>query len=326
MKRVILVALVALGLAPGLFVRAEVPPRDFTSPVHIRALEIAPLRSGPLVLDGAWELSSRNDHFGGYSALVEWDADNFLVANDAGRLMYLPRPDRSTAAPRLGQFGYSSQLDKIHTDVESMTRDTATGSLWLGMESGNAIRRMDAKLRKRAEVQPAAMRDWGANSGPESLVRLPDGRFLTIEEYPQDDGRHTALLFPGDPTGGARPFAFTFEGRDGYRPSDATLTPDGKLLVVLRGIRLGWPLRFPVVLVLADPAQIEPGKLLPSRTLAHIDAPMPSDNYEGVAVTQEKDGSRIIWLISDDNFTRNQRTLLLKLRWEEAQTSQGARR
>lgn len=330
-KRLLLAGLVALGLAPGLFVRAQIPPKDFASPVSIRALDAAPLRSGPLVLEGAWVLASANDHFGGYSALIEWDADTFLAASDAGRLMFLPRPDRSGAAPRLGQFGDSAWLDKIHTDIESMTRDPASGAVWLGLEAGNAIRRLDSGLRERAEVQPDAMRDWRPNSGPESLVRLPDGRFLTIEEYPQADGRHTALLFLRDPTLGGTPTSFTFEGRDGFRPSDATLTPDGRLLVLLRGIGLGRPLHFPAMLVLADLALIAPGKLLRSRTLAHIDTPMPSDNYEGVAVTAEEDGGHAVWLISDDNFTRYQRTLLLKLRWEDAaprtpQTNQGARR
>lgn len=330
MKRIILASLVALCLAPGTFLRADIPPKDYTSPVSIRAIEVKPHRAGALVLENAWELSSANDHFGGYSALVEWRGDNFLAASDSGRLMVLPRPDRSSEPPRVDQFENYARIDKIHTDIEALTIDPETGKLWAALESANAITSFDANLRKIAEVRPREMKDWGGNSGPESLVRLADGRFVTIEEQAVAEGRHNALLFPADPTEGAAPLAFTFQGRAGYRPSDATVTPDGQLLVVLRGIGIGWPLRFPVVLVLSDQAAIAPGKLLPSRTLAQINAPLPSDNFEAVAVTVEENGSRAVWLLSDDNRTRYQRTLLLKLRWDNlptsSQTHQGARR
>jgi hypothetical protein len=41
--------------------------------------------------------------------------------------------------------------------------------------------------------------------------------------------------------------------------------------------------------------------------------PLPVDNFEGVAIGQAPSGATRIWLISDDNFSGNQRTLLLAL-------------
>ena len=44
-------------------------------------------------------------------------------------------------------------------------------------------------------------------------------------------------------------------------------------------------------------------------------APLTVDNYEGVAALPRPDGTVRFYLISDDNFSRLQRTLLLALDW-----------
>lgn len=327
-KRILLACLLALALAPGTFVRSKIPPPDYTSPVTIERIETEPARSGPLVLDSAWELSSANDHFGGYSAMIAWKKGEFLAANDAGRLMHLPRPDRTPAAPRLDKFLNFERADKSHVDVESLTFDPKSGEVWAGLEWAQQIIRFAPGLQMRAQARPDEMKDWGGNSGPESLVRLRDGRFVVIEEQASGAGLHEALIFPGDPTEGASPVRFTFKGREDYRPADAALLPNGKLVVLLRGVRWALPPQFPALLVIADPAGIEKDAVLESRFLARIDAPFPSDNFEGMTVIDEGDGSWTIWLISDDNFTRYQRTLLLKLRWDlgQGQARQKARR
>lgn len=326
-KRILLACLLALALAPGTFVRSKIPPPDYTSPVTIERIETEPSRSGPLVLDSAWELSSANDHFGGYSAMIAWKKGEFLAANDAGRLMHVPRPDRTSAAPRLDKFLNFERADQSHVDVESLAFDPRSGEVWAGLEWAQQIIRFAPGLQMRAQVRPDEMKDWGGNSGPESLVRLKDGRFVVIEERALADGLHEALLFPGDPTSGAEPLRFVFQGRDGYRPSDASLLPNGKMVVLLRGLRLGLPLHFPTMLVIADPAGIVEDEVLPSTVLARIDDPFPTENYEGLAVTDEG-GSWALWLISDDNFASYQRTLLLKLVWDVSgdQARQKARR
>ena len=322
-KRKTLALLVALGLAPGTFVRSEPAPPDYTSPVRIERLDVERLRSGPLVLDGAWELSSENDHFGGYSALVMRPGGEFLAGSDAGRLMHLPRPDRSDAAPRLDKFLNFERADKTHVDLESLTIDPATGTVWAGLEWAQQIIRFGPKLRPQGQVRPPEMKDWGSNSGPESLVRLHDGRFVVIEEHSPGHARHAALLYPSDPTEGAEPIPFTFMGRPGFRPSDAAVLPNGKIVVLMRGLELWLPPRFPALLLILDPANIEADAEVESRFLARIEDPFPSDNYEGLAVVDERDGSWSLWLISDDNFASYQHTYLLKLRWDLRQKAGG---
>ena len=315
--RLAFLAITAIGLAPGTFVRETPPAPDYASPVRIGKLPTRAWRSGPLVLESAWLLASANDHFGGYSALIDRQDGTFLAANDAGRLMVLPRPDRSAAAPRLDKFVNFARVDKSHVDVESLTDDPETGEVWAGLEWAQAIIRFSPKLQKRAEVRPRAMRDWGGNSGPESLVRLRDGRFLVIEEQSAKGGKHRALLFGTDPTRGGWPIAFDFEGPKGYRPSDATRLPDGRVLIVMRRVHFALPLRFGTRLVVADPADIRESGVWKAMPLAAVEEPMPTDNFEGAMVTVEPDGDWAVWLISDDNFFRYQRTLLLKLIWPQ---------
>ena len=315
MKRILLAGLVALGLAPGTFVRSEPSPPDFDSPVSIERLDTKRLRAGPLVLEGAWVLKSENDHFGGYSALIARGPDDLLAANDRGRLMYLPRPDLWDDPPEVDEFLNFWRVDKSHVDLEALTSDPETGRVWAAMEWAQEITRFDRKLRQRASIRPAAMKDWPGNAGPESLVRLRSGEFIVIKEYPLEEGLHEALLFPEDPTDGSEPMHFLFLARDGFRPSDAALLPDGRIAVLLRGFRIGVPPRFPVMIAIADPVGIEEDEVLPSKVIARIADPLPSENYEGLTVMDEGGGRWDFWLISDDNFASYQRTLLLQLRW-----------
>jgi hypothetical protein len=78
--------------------------------------------------------------------------------------------------------------------------------------------------------------------------------------------------------------------------------------------------------MVADPARVRAGEAWRGEVVAELDDPLPTDNYEGLAVTQSGNGGVVIWLISDDNSATFQRTLLLKLEWQpDARTQQKAR-
>ena len=318
MKRKLLACMLALGVAPGTFVRSEPPPPDYTSPVIVTALAAGERQSGPLTLEGAWVLSSENDHFGGFSSLVMRPSGEFLSASDSGRLMAFPRPDTGSGEITLEPFLSSRELDKMAVDVESLAIDPVTGDLWAGLEWAQEIMALGSRLRRRDAVRPEEMKDWGGNSGPEAMVRLADGRFVVIEERASGAGLHRALVFPQDPVEGDRPIGFTFRGREDYRPSDAALLPDGRFAVLLRSVAWDLPLRFPSLIVIAEPDNIEKGETLGSKVLATVDKPLHNDNFEGLAVIEDSPGIWDFWLISDDNFASYQRTLLLKLRWDIA--------
>ncbi|MBX7541588.1 esterase-like activity of phytase family protein [Qipengyuania sphaerica] len=326
-KRKWLAVLVALALAPGTFLRSEVV-RDYGSPVTMTELAFEAATSGPLSLEGVWQLSSENDWFGGYSALESLPDRSFLAASDRGRLLEIPMPSEQTGVPQITSLPGFPRLPEDRADVEALAIDPATGRSWVAIETNNRIRRFSPSRPRHSHNRPEAMKHWPLNAGAESMVRMPGGRFLVIAEADMGGGRHRGLLFSGDPVESDEVTRFVLEGEEGYTPSDAARLPDGRVVVILRKLAFGWPYSFKVRLAVFDPAMIRRGATIGLRQVATIDTPFPTDNYEGITVTSEDGGDWIAWMISDDNFNRYQRTLLLKLRWARnpSQTRQKARR
>lgn len=319
-RRLALILIVILGLAPGLYWREAPPPPNHAQVVYAHLIAAGGRIGGPAgpVVEGVWHLTSPNDRFGSWSALLALGDGSLLALGDRGQSLRLPHPPAGSA--EIGELFPHLGNDKPAQDVESATRDPASGRIWLGLEGRNAIFRMDPALHPLASVQPQEMRHWPDNGGPEALLRLSDGRFLVLSEDPVPiDGRASmGLLFPSDPVGGARPGTFAFTPPSGLYPSDMTQLPDGRVLVLARGVHLVPP-HFSVSILLADPAAIRAGKPWPWQLVARIDGrAVPYENYEGIAVAGGANGGPVtIWLICDDNQSvLLQRTLLVKLRWQ----------
>jgi hypothetical protein len=281
------------------------------------ALDVPAVGLGPLEPVGAWVLDSPNDTFGSYSALVALGDGSLLAASDKGGMMRFAPPGVSGGQATLGYFGQDGTRPKWRLDIESMTRDPVSGRVWQGFEGDNRIERADAGFDARATVRPEAMRGWPGNSGPEAMTRLADGRFVVLAEGTRrwSDTEVPGLLFPSDPVAGAEPLAFRFMLPAGHRAVDMAQLPDGRVVILLRTIAWGFPPRFAGRLVLADPATIRAGEAWRAEPLANVVAPLPSDNYEGLATVPDGKGGTTLWLISDDNDSFVQRTLLLKLHW-----------
>lgn len=315
MRRLLILAIVAAGLAPGTWIRTPPKEPDFRNLLEITPVAIEEQSIGKLGVIGVWELDSGNTHFGSYSALTPLDDGTLLAGSDRGRLLQFSPPGTDEKTVRFTAFAGASDRDKDEVDLESLTRDPATGTIWAGYESSNAIARVAPDLTEEDRVRPAEMSTWSSNSGPESLVRMRDGRFLVIAEgNPSSDGSDIpALLFPGDPVAGGTPLQFTFAAPENYRAVDAVELPSGKMLVLVRKIDFGFPPGFKSGLMLVDPADIAEGETWAGRNIAWFSNPLPSDNFEGLAVTEGEDGRSVLWMISDDNNGVLQRTLLYAL-------------
>lgn len=318
MKR-LLALLLAIGLAPTWLSDApRAPNREqrvdaVPLPLPPRAHREAVL--GPFRLEGAWSLVSPHDDFGSFSALILREDGRFLALSDMGHALDFPKPDGPPGPTRLRPILPVHSYLKADFDAEAATRDPATGQIWIAWETTNSISRHAANLRRDKSVAPPEM-DWGVNSGPESLVRLADGRFLVLREAFAEglDGQdHAALLFPHDPVEGAQPIRFMMRGPRGLKPTDATQLPDGRVLVLFR--KLVWPMppRFAGSLAIGDPDAIRSGAVWTLREVAKLASSLAVDNFEGLAVEPGRDGRLTVWLISDDNGAASQRTLLWKL-------------
>jgi hypothetical protein len=276
--------------------------------------ESAPARRriGSLDYLGGWVLSSDSPRFGGLSSL-HVEGGQVTALSDDGNLFRFALPAGAGSEPvRIDPLGAGPgpASRKSNRDTESMV--VFGPWLWAGFEKHNMIWRYRlADLGAASSAQPALMRDWRANSGAEGMTRLADGRFLVLCECPSDDRPLSdALLFAGDPADARSPAALLHYRRvPGYRVSDATLLPDGRLLILNR--RFEWLEGFSLVVTIADARGLRPGATIESREIARLQPPLTVDNMEGVSATVEN-GRTIVWLVSDDNFFPLQRTLLLK--------------
>ena len=295
--------------------RVALDPAD---PRHVRV--------GGLTYLGGVVLDSRDPAFGGYSSL-DVTGDRFTLLSDGGNVVQFRmgadwRPHgiaflNLPAGPGIG-------WDKRDRDSESMAIDPKTGQIWVGFEDSNAIWRYAPGFTGfEAQVLPPAMRHWPVNGGPESMARLPDGRFVVISEeaharrayWPRSEQErlHTreALLFAGDPTRAGPPQRFAYEPHGRYDPSDVTALPNGDLLVLDRAFSL--PFRWSNRISRIRARDVAAGRIARGTLIATIDAPLIHDNFEGIDTTIEN-GATIVWLVSDDNQMVLQRTLLLRFR------------
>ncbi len=275
------------------------------------AIETAP---GLRYVDG-WSLTSRDDDFGGLSSLIIEDS-KFISLSDSGAVIRFGIDTGGTISgasinplPR----GCASDIDKRDRDSESIARDPATGTYWIGFEWRNVICRSDAVLGKAEQlVQPSAMKRWSKTGGPEAIARLADGRFLIFAEFPEgSDALPVVQIADRDPTAPDARFsrALYMAPEHHFSPTDAAQLPDGRLLVINR--RFEPPAYFSAQLSLLDPIPAKVSGILSGKTIAKFGRPGLTSNFEGVAVSSE-DGRTFIWLISDDNYMWIENTYLLK--------------
>jgi len=328
--RFLLVVLVASGLAPGMGIPGSRyrPQLDLRPILTVTPLNLPSVDWGDFHLAGAWHLESPNTHFGGYSALAIMPDGSFFAPTDGGRMLRFFPPDRPAGPFRMGFFETLHKGSRSNGDIEGLTRDPVSGKVWVAFERPNVIARNDARLLPEAWAHPPAMRDWRYNMGPEAIVRLADGRFIVLSEgaLSRFGDTYPALLFPDDPVAGAEPMRFAFRPPEGFRPTDAAQLPDGRVLILLREVHWGLPPKFSSKLMLADPDEIRAGQLWRARTVLDIAGSELSENYEGLAIEPASDGQVALWLISDDNRTKFQRTLLLKLLWRPNEKARGTSR
>ncbi|MDQ8756456.1 esterase-like activity of phytase family protein [Sphingosinicella sp. LHD-64] len=288
---------------------ARVEGRLTAEPVALDPGDPARGRVGALIYRRGWVLRSDAPRFGGLSAMhVENGA--VTAISDVGDVLRFRLPgtgDTGRVAITALPVPYGSPLRKRNRDTEAVA--VAGGEAWVSFERNNLIaryRRSDWRLE--AFQRPEAMRRWGGNSGAEAMVRLPDGRFILFAEGGGTASR--VLLYAGDPAmAGTRSVEARYRRPTGYRPTDAALLPDSRLMILNR--RVDWPVRLSAKLVIADLPAWRAGAVIEGREVATLEAPLTVDNMEALSVAREN-GRTIVRIASDDNFMRVQRTLLLE--------------
>jgi hypothetical protein len=312
------------------------PPADLPAATDIGAQPIAAFdirdpahrQFGLLEFRGGLVLRSSNKNFGGISAIrVAADGAHFISLSDRGwwlrgRIVYEDtRPIGIADAEMAPILGADGRPLATHGwfDTESIAEDG--GTLYVGIERVHQIVRFnygkDGLLARGQPIAvPPGVRTLPSNKGLEALVFVPKGlhqkgpalagTLIAISERGLDKaGNINAFLI-----GGASPGSFAVRRIASFDISDAALLPDGDLLLLER--RFSWTSGLSVRIRRITLGEIRPGALVDGPILFEADLGYEIDNMEGLSVHRSAGGEIVLTLISDDNFSIIQRTLLLQ--------------
>jgi hypothetical protein len=273
-----------------------------------------------LIWRGGVMMTANSPHFGGWSDLhVSADGRSLTSISDEGaRLTATIDYDSKghlagLSAARLGQLrGLDGKpiASKAEADAEGLAR-LPDGSWLVSFERRHRLWHYRTLTGTPMPVEgPAEIGRQPANGGIESLVALADGRVVAIsEEYGQQPD--TAMGWIGQPVAGGAYLwrSFNYATIPDFRPTTITSLPDGSFAVIERAFDMARGVRCRVMRF--DAAQLKPGATVKPEELARLASPYAVDNLEGMAATKGARGETLLWLMSDDNFNRLQRNILL---------------
>ena len=199
-------------------------------------------------------------------------------------------------------------------DSEAIALD---GSLvYVALERVNQVLRFDfAKgfTRARGEVvpMPPAVKKLPYNKGLEALVMVPKGKplagtLIALSERGLDpQGNLIAFL-----VGGPSPGQFSVRRTKDFDISDAVLLASGDLLILER--KFSWLGGLGIRIRRIPLAQIAPGAVVDGPSIFDADLGQEIDNMEGIDAHVTAEGDTVLTMVSDDNFSMLQRTLILQ--------------
>jgi hypothetical protein len=281
------------------------------------------VRFGALQFRSGLVLTSGFPGFGGLSGIrLDSKGERFISFSDkgswfTGRIVYqggvMTGLADVEAAPMLGSDGKPITAHGWF-DSESIALDGSF--VYIGLERVNQVLRFDFSkgfTRARGEVvpMPPAVKKLPFNKGLEALVLVPKGRplagtLIALSERGLDaDGNLIAFL-----VGGPSPGQFSVRRTDKFDISDATLLASGELLLLERKFSLlqGVGIRIRSIPL----TSLAPGAVVDGPAIFEADLGDEIDNMEGIDAFITPGGETVLTLISDDNFSMIERTLLLQ--------------
>jgi hypothetical protein len=281
------------------------------------------LRFGSLQWRSGLVLTSPFPGFGGLSGLrLDTKGERFISFSDkgtwfTGRIVYngaeMTGLADVEAAPMIGPDGKPITA-RGWFDSESIAID---GSLvYIGLERVNQVLRFDFSkgfTRAHGEVvaMPPLVKKLPYNKGLEALVFVPRGQplagtLIAMSERGLDsDGNLIAFL-----VGGPSPGPFSVRRTQKFDISDATLLPSGELLLLERKFSLVEGLHVRIRRIPLN--SVAPGALVDGPVIFEADLGNEVDNMEGIDSFVTPEGDTVLTMVSDDNFSMIQRTLMLQ--------------
>lgn len=279
-------------------------------------------RFGQMIFRSGLVLTGDHPRFGGLSGLwrtadgrdlvAVTDNGFWLTAKPAYRDGRLTGLSGAELAPILGTSGRPLHRSRYY-DTESLT--IADGVAYLGVERAHEILRFDwardgVEARARIVPTPREIKRLPDNRGLEAIGVAPPGHplagaLVAISERSGAEDEPTLGII----VGGRQPGLFEVKRHAGFDITDMAFLPDGDILLLERWYR---PLRGVGMRIRRIPGEsLKPGALLDGPYLLDADLGQEIDNMEGISIHLDQ-GRTIVTLVSDDNFSFLQRTLLLE--------------
>jgi hypothetical protein len=301
---------------------ADAPMEDQWRHIELKAapVELGAAQTGALKFRGGLWLTSTDEQFGGFSGLEVLEDGQLVAVSDRGRWLSarirldadgtLVGLDEARLAPLRDERG---ELFRRRQDVDSEgLTQLADGRFAVSFEQSQSIRIYDLNRDGPfGEAAPGpALADTAQlapNVGLEALATAADGALIAgAERGWEADTRiwRAPLRSPeAAPPGAHYPleFGFALVGLDRL--------PDDDFVALERFFAPAIGAKIRVARVAA--ADLEaPGCVVRKTELALFEAPLALDNFESVSAVRAPDGGVRLYIVSDDNFSTAQRTLL----------------
>ncbi|WP_262692303.1 esterase-like activity of phytase family protein [Kordiimonas aestuarii] len=255
-----------------------------------------------------WALTADSVNFGGFSGLVVRPDGRLVAVSDRGDWFgahFDPTAAMPLTAAKMRPFSDDAQgKSKAALDSESVI--TEGDGFLVSFEGQHRLVHVAADGTVMPSPYTALMDFTGVanNSGLEAIT-FADGKLLGFPERGVDElGRLRGWLVGHDASE-----TIYFKPPRNYSPTDAATLKNGDVLILLRRYSLFDGVSAKLVRIPA--AEIRAGATLVGGEVMHLEPPQTVDNMEGLDVIERPGQTPLVVMISDDNFRKSQRTLLL---------------
>jgi len=259
---------------------------------------------------GGLHILSGDDRFGGLSGL-RWHGNRLHSITDNGRWLSFEPVERNhrllgvrqvKAGDLHGLRGEALGNSKLTGDAEALTRDH-DGNWLVAFEQVHRIWRYPAlnASARPTQFDPQGMfAKLARNNGIEALS-WAGSRLLLCAEIVAGPQANCRIVHDGEVSPVFAEAPPTLKRLEGV-PTDADASSDGTFYVLFRSYSPADGPGAGIATIRTDGT---------SQVLATLRPPLAVDNMEGIAV-REIGNRTFLYLISDDNFSADQRTLLMK--------------
>lgn len=273
-------------------------------------------RVGDLKYLGGLDIPRMGQNIGGLSGL-RWDAESgrlLAITDDARWVWITPEENEDEVLQGVTEvesgalLGFNGQLlqGKEKGDSESLVRE-GDGPWTIGFERDHRIMIYDQGLLKAPSQHPLNpiefLGELEANGGIEAIAVGLENHLACAERAAVPVRANCVLYNEDEDSFSDFPVAPRQELVDrGAVPTDADALSDGTFLILFRSYSPAEGNTAAIVAYAPDGTRREIATILP---------PLTVDNFEGLAVREEGERT-FLYIVSDDNFSGSQRTLLMK--------------